>query len=119
MGYHQEVSDGVGVPLAGAAAAGAVAAGLLLRWKGWPITPTSVVPYTPPWRGRKEHSIHIAPVVSVGIDTKMYFSDLVIETSGGMKQLIEQHQTQDYQAPVDPAQARPGGTARPSEVARG
>ena len=117
MGYHQGVTDGVGSPFAGAAAA--VAAGLFLWWKGWPITPTSVVHYTPKWIGRKEHSIHIAPVASVGIDTKMFFSDLVIETSGGMKQLIEQHQTQYYRAPVDPAQARPGGSARPSEVARG
>lgn len=76
------------------------------------ITPTSVVQYTPEWIGRQEHSIHIAHVASVRIDTNLLFSDVVIETSGGtssivchghrkgdavrMKQLIEQHQTAYY-----------------------
>ena len=79
------------------------------------ITPTSVVHYTPELVGRKEHSIHIAHVASVSIDTNLLFSNVLIETSGGttpvtchghrkadavrMKQLIEQHQTQYYRAP--------------------
>ncbi len=81
------------------------------------ITPTNVVHYTPQVVGRKEHSIHIAHVASVSIDTNMFFSDVVIETTGGtgavrcyghrkahavrMKQLIEQHQTAYYRRPVD------------------
>ena len=32
--------------------------------------------------GRREHSIHIAHVASVGIDTNLLFSDVLIETSG-------------------------------------
>ena len=76
------------------------------------ITPTSVVHYTPELVGRKEHSIHMAHVSSVSIDTNLFFSNVKIETSGGtspvlchghrkgdairMKQLIEQHQTQYY-----------------------
>ena len=47
------------------------------------ITPTSVVHYTPEPFGRKEHSIHIAHVASVSIDTNLFFSDVLIETSGG------------------------------------
>ena len=76
------------------------------------VTPTSVVRYTPEMFGRKEHSIHIVHVASVSIDTNLFFSDLLIETSGGttpvnchghrkadavrMKQLIEQYQTSIY-----------------------
>jgi hypothetical protein len=76
------------------------------------ITPTSVVHYTPEIIGKREHSIHMAHVASVGIDTNMLFSDVLIETSGGaspvkchghhkkdavrMKALIEQYQTAYY-----------------------
>ena len=76
------------------------------------ITPTNVVHYTPDIVGRREHSIHMAHVSSVGIDTNMFFSDVLIETSGGtspirchghrkrdavrMKALIEQYQTGYY-----------------------
>ncbi len=76
------------------------------------ITPTAVVHYTPELVGRKEHSIHMAHVASVGIDTNLFFSNVLIETTGGttpvachghrkadavrMKQLIEQHQTHYY-----------------------
>jgi hypothetical protein len=76
------------------------------------ITPTSVVHYTPEIVGKREHSIHMAHVASVGIDTNMLFSDVAIETSGGaspvkchghykkdavrMKALIEQYQTAYY-----------------------
>ena len=78
------------------------------------VTPTSVVHYTPEMFGRKEHSIHIVHVASVSIDTNMFFSDVLIETSGGttpvnchghrkvdavrMKQLIEQYQSDYYRA---------------------
>jgi hypothetical protein len=73
------------------------------------VSPTSVVHYTPQWFGRYEHSIHMAHVASVGIDTHVIFSDVLIETTGGaspihckghyrshavrMKHLIEQYQT--------------------------
>jgi hypothetical protein len=76
------------------------------------ITPQSVVHYTPQWIGKHEHSIHMAHVSSVSIDTGLLFSDVIIETSGGsgsircrghrksdavrMKQLIEEHQTAYY-----------------------
>src|SRR5918992_167939 len=93
------------------------------------ITPTSVVHYTPELVGRKEHSIHIAHVASVSIDTNLLFSNVLIETSGGetpvrchghrksdalrMKQLIEQYQTQYYRAPASDDRA-----SRQREVAR-
>lgn len=89
------------------------------------ITPTNVVHYTPQMVGRREHSIHIAHVSSVGIDTNLLFSDVIIETSGGsapikchghrkrdairMKALIEQYQTAYYRgsgSPADPAKLR-------------
>src|SRR5215218_9639872 len=78
------------------------------------ITPASVVHYTPQWVGRREQSIHMAHVASVEIDTNLFFSNVVIETSGGsepvrchghrkrdaveMKRLINQFQT-DYYGP--------------------
>jgi hypothetical protein len=90
------------------------------------ITPTSVVHFTPELVGRREHSIHIAHVSSVGIDTNLLFSDVVIETSGGaspvrchghrkkdavrMKALVEHYQTACYRGaptvphPPDPSQ---------------
>jgi len=131
-------------------AAGIVAIVLFFWWKGRPfadgevfrasrlsagnrwfptqvlITPTAVVHYTPELVGRKEHSIHMAHVASVSIDTNLLFSNVLIETTGGttpvschghrkgdavrMKQLIEQHQTQYY---------RSGGSAASPEVPRG
>jgi len=76
------------------------------------ITPTSVVRYTPQWVGKLEHSIHMAHVASVRIDTNVLFSDVFIETTGGvnpihcaghrkkdavrMKALIEEYQTGYY-----------------------
>ena len=78
------------------------------------ITPSSVVHFTPQWIGRREKSIHMAHVASVNIDTGMFFSDVLIETSGGehpiachghrkgdairMKALIERHQSAYYRA---------------------
>ena len=47
------------------------------------ITPASIVHHTPSWIGRSEHTIHIAHVSSVRIDTGVLFSDVYIETSGG------------------------------------
>jgi hypothetical protein len=83
------------------------------------ISPTSVVQYTPQWFGRYEHSIHMAHVASVGIDTHILFSDVLIETTGGaapiqckghmkgdavrMKQLIEQYQTSYYAGQTKPS----------------
>ena len=78
------------------------------------ISPTTVVHYTPHWIGRHEHSINIAHVASVRIDTRLLFSDVFIETTGGqsaihcrghrkadaveMKRLIEQFQTDYYKS---------------------
>ena len=89
------------------------------------ITPTSVVHFTPQWVGKLEHSIHMAHIASVSVDTQLLFSDVYIETTGGarpihcrghhkgdavrMKQLIEQYQTAYYRQsgetrpPVPPA----------------
>lgn len=140
------MADGLWIPTAGVLAAIIVALVLLFRWKGQPftqgdvfrasrlsrgnrlfptqvlITSTSVVHYTPELIGRKEHSIHMAHVASVSIDTNLLFSDVLIETTGGaspivchghrkrdavrMKQLIEQYQTQFYRTP---------GNGRPAE----
>jgi hypothetical protein len=144
------VADGLWIPAAGLLAAIAVALVLLFWWKGQPfasgdvfrasrlsrgnrlfptqvlISPTAVVHYTPELFGRKEHSIHIVHVASVSIDTNLFFSDVLIESSGGaapvvchghrkadairMKQLIEQYQTALYRTP---------GNGRQAEVARG
>ena len=83
------------------------------------ITPTAIVHHTPHWFGRSEHSIHIAHVASVRVDTGVVFSDVYIETSGGaspvkchghrkrdaleMQRLIEQFQSTYYrQQPASP-----------------
>ena len=76
------------------------------------VTPASVVQYTPRWIGKQEESIHIAHVASVKIDTHLFFSDVLIETSGGsdpivchghrkidavrIKDLIERYQTEQF-----------------------
>ena len=88
------------------------------------ITPTSVVHYTPEWFGRLEHSMHMAHVASVRVDTNLMFSDVYIETTGGaspirchghrkadalrMKDLIERYQTEYYKAPVRDGQPGTG-----------
>jgi uncharacterized membrane protein YqiK len=83
------------------------------------ITPTAIVHHTPRFVGRSEHSIHVAHVSSVRVDTGLIFSDVYIETSGGaspvkchghgkrdafeMKRLIEQFQSTYYrQQPPSP-----------------
>ena len=81
------------------------------------VTPTSIVHYTPEWFGRREQSIHMAHVASVLIDTNLFFSNVMIESSGGaspvrchghrkrdairMKELIEQYQSAYYKTPQD------------------
>src|SRR5690349_24262603 len=76
------------------------------------ILPDSVVHYTPQWLGRREQSIHMAHVASVEVDTNLFFSNVVIETSGGsepvrchghrkrdaveMKRLINKFQSEYY-----------------------
>ena len=78
------------------------------------ITSTSVVQYKPRWIGRQEELIHMAHVSSVKIDTRLLFSDVYIETSGGsdpirchghrkadavqMKALIERCQNDYYRS---------------------
>jgi len=76
------------------------------------VTPTSVVHFTPELAGGREQSMHIAHIASVLIDRNLFFSDVLIESSGGsspvrchghkkadaveMKRLIEQYQSQYY-----------------------
>jgi hypothetical protein len=88
------------------------------------VSPTNVIHYTPQWFGKYEHSIHMAHVASVGIDTHIIFSDVLIETTGGaspihckghyrshavrMKQLIEQYQTAYFKGARVPDALPPG-----------
>jgi hypothetical protein len=83
------------------------------------VSPTAVALYTPQWVGRREESIHIAHVASVRIDTHLVFSDVFIETSGGVspiscyghykkdavriKQLIDQYQSEYFKVPTPSA----------------
>lgn len=76
------------------------------------VTPTSVVHYTPELVGGREHSMHISHIASVMIDRNLFFSDVLIESSGGtspvrchghrkadaieMKRLIEHFQSDYY-----------------------
>src|SRR5438046_4419655 len=52
------------------------------------ITPSTVVQYKPRWIGRQEETIHMAHVASVKIDTKLLFSNVMIETSGGSDPIL-------------------------------
>jgi len=85
------------------------------------VSPTSVVHYRPRWFGRLEQSIHMAHIASVLIETNLFFSNVLIESSGGadpvrchghrkrdaveMKRLIEEYQTGYYRD--RPGQALP------------
>jgi hypothetical protein len=76
------------------------------------VTPTSVVHYTPELVGGREHSMHISHVASVLIDRNLFFSDVLIESTGGhsavrchghrkadaieIKRIIEQFQSDYY-----------------------
>jgi len=76
------------------------------------VTPTSVVHFTPEMVGGREHSMHVSHIASVLIDRNLFFSDVLIESSGGispvrchghkkadaleMKRLIEEYQTEYY-----------------------
>lgn len=94
------------------------------------ISPTSVVHYTPQWVGRLEHSIHMAHLASVRIDTNLMFSDVYIETTGGaspihcrghrkrdavrMKQLIEAYQSAYYRTGAQRLPDERAGEGRPA-----
>jgi len=85
------------------------------------VSATAVALYTPQWIGRQEHTIHIAHVASVRIDTNLLFSDVFIETSGGVspiscyghykkdavriKALIDEYQSEYFKAPTRAAPA--------------
>ena len=87
------------------------------------VSPTTVVHFTPQWIGKLEHNIHIAHIASVRIDTHLLFSDVFIETSGGVspiscyghhkkdamriKALIDQYQTEYFKGPAQPGPALP------------
>lgn len=76
------------------------------------VTPTAIVHFTPELFGGREQSIHLAHIASVLIDRNLFFSDVMIESSGGaspvrchghrkhdaveMKRLIEQFQSDYY-----------------------
>lgn len=82
------------------------------------VTPTSVVHFTPEMVGGREHSMHISHIASVLIDRNLFFSDVLIESSGGtspvrchghrkadaveMKRLIEQFQSEYYRKREQP-----------------
>lgn len=98
------------------------------------ITPTAIVHHTPRFIGRTEHSIHVAHVSSVRVDTRMLFSDVYIETSGGaspvrchghrkrdaldMKRLIEQFQSTYYRRPPSPPPPSPSPPVAQNETRR-
>lgn len=78
------------------------------------VAPNEVVQYVPSWVGRREHTIHMAHIASVDISTNLFFSNVVIETSGGsdpvrchghrkrdaleMKRLINEYQSAYYKS---------------------
>ena len=86
------------------------------------VNPTSIVHYTPEAFGGREQSIHMAHVASVVVDRNLFFSNVMIETSGGaspvrchghrkadaleMKRLIEQFQSTYYRDRGDSGDAR-------------
>jgi hypothetical protein len=98
------------------------------------ITTSNVVHFTPQWIGKLEHTIHIAHVASVKIDTHLFFSDVFIETSGGVspiscyghhkkdairiKELIDRYQSAYFQARGAAAPAPPAGTVARTDPGR-
>jgi hypothetical protein len=98
------------------------------------ISPSSITLVQPRWIGTKEESIHLAHVASIKIDTRVLYSDVVIESSGGqdpvvchghtkadavaMKQLIERFQSDYYRAAAKAqTPATPGPNAPPKPAA--
>ena len=87
------------------------------------VTPTSIVHFTPQLFGGREQSIHMAHVASVLIDRNLFFSDVMIESSGGaspvrchghrkadaiaMKRLIEEYQSAYYRGRHDTGTPQP------------
>lgn len=85
------------------------------------ITPTDVMQYTPHWFGHRELVVHMAHISSVDIDTNLFFSNVIIETSGGtdpvachghhkrdaveMKRLITEYQSSYYRGTGGPKPA--------------
>ena len=81
------------------------------------VTPNSIVHYTPELFGGREQSMHLAHIASVMIDRRLFFADVMIESSGGaspvlchghrkadaveMKRLIEQYQSEYYRTRTD------------------
>ena len=104
------------------------------RWsRGNMLLPTqvvvgsgSVLHYKPELFGGREQSIHINHISSVLIDRNLFFSDVMIETSGGtsavrchghrkrdaikMKELIEQFQSAYYRGAEKPAAPTDSGS---------
>jgi hypothetical protein len=82
------------------------------------VTPASVLHYTPELVGGRERSIHMHHISSVLIDRNLFFSDVMIETSGGagsirchghckrdavaLKDLIERFQSEYYRRHQEP-----------------
>lgn len=78
------------------------------------VMPTSVIQHTPRWIGAHDESIHIAHIASVSVDTRFFFADVIIDTTGGvdpirchghakgdaaqMKTLIERYQSAQYRS---------------------
>ena len=91
------------------------------------VTPGSVLHYTPEIVGGRDQSIHMHHISSVLIDRNLFFSDVMIETSGGtsavrchghrkrdavrMKELIEQFQSEYYRRRGDERGSTEGGPA--------
>lgn len=89
------------------------------------VTPGSVLHYTPEIVGGREQSIHVNHIASVLVDRNLFFSDVMIETSGGtsavrchghrkrdavrMKELIEQFQSAYYRQTGKPRAPRENG----------
>jgi hypothetical protein len=89
------------------------------------VSPGSVLHYTPEIVGGREQSIHINHIASVLIDRNLFFSDVMIETSGGtsavrchghrkrdavrMKELIERFQSDYYRRPDEHRERRENG----------
>ncbi|CAN5711149.1 hypothetical protein BH24ACI5_BH24ACI5_14600 [soil metagenome] len=91
------------------------------------VSPASVLHFTPEIVGGREQSIHMNHIASVLIDRNLFFSDVMIETSGGtsavrchghrkrdairIKELIEQFQSAYYRRAAEPGAHDASGPA--------